>query len=81
MQKLAEYLYIYCQKLQIDIFIGAANTEIGVSEVVSNLTTIVVTPPENEAQTRPLISLEPDEQRLAWEVVQQTAPAGKIGIK
>lgn len=34
--------------------------------------------PENERQARPLTELEPDEQRIVWEVVQQTAPAGKV---
>lgn len=51
---------------------------IDASEVVANLTTIVVTPPANEAQARPLVALEPDAQRVVWEVVQQTAPAGKV---
>lgn len=33
--------------------------------------------PVNEAQVRPLTQLEPEEQRLVWDVVQQTAPNGK----
>lgn len=34
--------------------------------------------PINESQARPLTMLSPDEQVLAWEVVRQTAPAGKV---
>lgn len=34
--------------------------------------------PDNERQARPLTELEPDEQRIVWTVVQDTAPAGKV---
>lgn len=32
----------------------------------------------HETHLRPLVPLEPHEQRIVWEVVQQTAPAGKV---
>lgn len=47
---------------------------IGAAQVVENLGDA----PINESQTRALYALSPAEQRLAWEVVQQTAPAGKV---
>jgi hypothetical protein len=34
--------------------------------------------PANERQARPLTELEPEAQRLAWEVVIETAPQGKV---
>lgn len=34
--------------------------------------------PANEAQARELLKLEPLEQRIVWEVAQQTAPGGKV---
>lgn len=34
--------------------------------------------PINERQARPLTTLEPEAQRIVWEVVQKTAPAGKV---
>lgn len=34
--------------------------------------------PENETQARPMAALEPEAQRIVWEVVQQTAPDGKV---
>lgn len=48
---------------------------IGAAQVVENLADSA---PANEAQTRSLYALTPDEQRLAWAVVQQTAPHGNI---
>lgn len=47
------------------------------ASVITNLSTIV-DKPINEAQVRPLTQLEPEEQKLAWEVIQQTAPSGKV---
>lgn len=65
-----------------------ANHLIQASEVAANLSTIVDTGngnpgsqtwlPENERQARPLASLTPDEQRLVADVLQQTAPQGKV---
>lgn len=52
-----------------------ANDLIAASGVVQNLGTIV---PKNEAQARELVDLEPEAQRLAWEVVKETAPEGKV---
>lgn len=54
-----------------------ANNMIAAASVIDNLETIVVKP-TNEAQARPLTTLAPDEQRIVWDVVQQTAPAGKV---
>lgn len=34
--------------------------------------------PANEAQARPLTALEPDMQPIAWDLVEKTAPGGKI---
>lgn len=50
------------------------------SEVIDNLesSTIGGTLPQNERQVRPLTELEPEAQRLAWEVVKETAPQGKV---
>lgn len=47
--------------------------------VAGNLSTGVDTPlPQNEAQTRELTTLNPDEQRIVWQVVADTAPDGAI---
>jgi len=43
----------------------------------SNLSKIFDTP-ERESHVEPLTGLEPEAQRIVWEVVQQTAPAGKV---
>jgi N6-adenosine-specific RNA methylase IME4 len=48
------------------------------AEVVENLSPIGDILPENEAQARPLTELDPEAQRLAWEVVKETAPLGKV---
>jgi len=56
-----------------------ANYQIAAAEVRANLTTIVVKQlPQNEAQIRPLTSLEPDQQREVWQRAVETAPNGKI---
>lgn len=47
------------------------------NKVVNNLAPNGATP-ENEWQLRPLVQLQPEEQRMAWEVVQKTAPGGKV---
>lgn len=46
--------------------------------VVENVRNCAQALPANEAQVRPLAMLQPDEQRLVWQVVQDTAPAGKV---
>lgn len=46
--------------------------------ITKNLEPVGSIPPANERQTRPLTSLEPDEQRIVWEVVQKTAPNGNV---
>lgn len=58
------------------------NKLITAAEVVTNLGTNVpilpTTLPTTESQARELVGLDKEAQRLAWEVVQQTAPAGKV---
>jgi DNA modification methylase len=54
-----------------------AHQLIGASSVATNVLTVVNTPPANERQARPLVSLEPDQQRVAWAHVIKTAPDGK----
>lgn len=53
-----------------------ANCVIGASTVADNLATCVAKP-TNEYQLRPLVSLEPAQQRTVWEEAVKTAPAGK----
>lgn len=48
------------------------------AEVRENLSPMGDILPANERQTRPLTELEPEAQRLAWEVVKETAPQGKV---
>lgn len=46
--------------------------------VVDNVRNLRIPVPANEAQARPLTGLEPEVQRIVWDVVQQTAPQGKV---
>lgn len=48
------------------------------ASVVENVSNWTQTAPANEAQARPLTELEPEAQRLAWEIVKETAPEGKV---
>lgn len=48
------------------------------AEIVQNLSTIVDILPNSESQTRPLASLEPGQQREAWQNVLTSNPDGKI---
>lgn len=49
------------------------------ANVMTNLqSSTIVELPTNESQVRQLTQLDEEAQRLAWEVVQQTAPAGKV---
>lgn len=48
------------------------------AKVARNLSEISDIRPERESHAAPLVPLEPEAQRLVWEVVQQTAPAGKV---
>jgi phage N-6-adenine-methyltransferase len=54
-----------------------ANRIIESAEVAANLTPMGVIP-ANERQTRELVGLEPAQQRVAWEVVEKTAPNGHV---
>lgn len=50
------------------------------TNVAANLSTVVDTPaPKNEAQTRPLTRLEPEQQREAWQQAVETAPLNGDG--
>jgi hypothetical protein len=49
------------------------------SSVVAGLSAIADMPlPTNEAQTRPLAALPPEQQREVWKEAVETAPAGKV---
>lgn len=50
------------------------------TEVYESLSTIVDKNqlPTSESQVRPLTPLAPEEQQIVWDVVQQTAPRGKV---
>lgn len=49
----------------------------GAAQVAENLSTIVDTPPANEAQVRSLVSLTPDDQRAAYQNAVTNSPNGK----
>lgn len=55
-----------------------ANMLIAASDVVENLKGTVVPLPAHETHVRPLVSLAPIEQRIVYEVAQQTAPNGNV---
>lgn len=57
---------------------GRADQLIGAAKVVSNLTKILVSPPERESHAAPLVNLPPEQQREAWQEAVETAPDGKI---
>lgn len=48
------------------------------AEVAGNLRSVTTVTPQNEAQTRPLAKLSPDQQREAWLKAIQTAPEGGV---
>lgn len=54
-----------------------ANQLVDAAQVAGNLTTTVVTP-VCESQARPLVALEPEQQREAWGRAVETAPNGKV---
>lgn len=67
----------YCSE-RWNIVRSRAYQLIDAAETVLNLSTIVDISQVNEAQVRPLAQLEPEEQQLVWQVVEETAPAGKV---
>ena len=67
----------YCEA-RWDMGRNYSNKLISAASVVLNLGTTVTTPPMNEAQARPLTALDPDAQRIVWQVVEQTAPGGSV---
>lgn len=50
---------------------------IAASQAVAAIGVTVVTP-GNEAQVRPLVALDPEQQREAWSLAVETAPAGRV---
>ena len=66
----------YC-KDKWDMKVNYTHKLIASAEVMDSLCTIVHKP-SNEAQTRPLTKLEPEQQQEAWQKVIDTAPEGKI---
>lgn len=48
------------------------------AEVANHLFTTVDMAPANEAQVRPMTCLTPDEAKVVWKVVLDTAPEGKV---
>lgn len=54
------------------------NKLISATEAVANLGTVVPILPSSERQARPLTSLEPQQQREAWQRAVDTAPNGKV---
>lgn len=55
-----------------------ADRLIAAAGVVSHLGPIGPKVPESESQARPLARLEPEEQRVVWQQVVETAPGGKV---
>lgn len=51
---------------------------IDASLVFNNVNNSSHTPPATEAHTRPLVNLQPEQQRQAWNTAVETAPAGKV---
>lgn len=66
----------YCRE-RWDMDRRYANRLIGASSVLENLGSIDPKP-TSETHVRPLTPLAPEEQKLVWDVVQQTAPRGKV---
>ncbi|MFA5377850.1 MAG: hypothetical protein WC455_19020 [Dehalococcoidia bacterium] len=50
----------------------------GAAQIAVNVSTIGRSQPATEREARPLRTLSPDDQRVAWQVVTETAPDGKI---
>lgn len=67
----------YCRK-RWQISSRYAQLLSGATQTIDNLRTNCSHLPENEAQVRPLVSLEPEEQKIVWQIVQETAPNGKV---
>lgn len=66
----------YC-RARWDMSRSYAYRTIGAAEVIENLSPIGDILPVNEAQTRPLVKLEPEQQREAWADAVEHAPDGK----
>ena len=72
----------YCQE-RWGISRRYANYKIGAYQVCENLGTIVPENqlPQSESQARPMVNLEPEAQREAWQESRTTAPNGIITAK
>lgn len=68
----------YC-KSRWDFSSSRARQILSATEAVDNVKTVTIgNTPINERQARPLMSLEPDQQRQAWQKAVETAPEGKV---
>lgn len=68
----------YCRE-RWGMVASRARQLIAAAETVENLQTVTnVTLPVNEGQARPLMRLQPDQQREAWAKAVETAPNGKV---
>lgn len=68
----------YCKGVW-DFNASRARQFISASEAVSNVKSVTIgNAPINERQARPLMALEPDQQREAWQQAVSTAPNGKV---
>jgi hypothetical protein len=69
----------YCQD-RWGMVASRARQLIGAAQVAGNLESVTTgNGPASERQTRPLTSLEPDDQRLAWQLATETAPQDSNG--
>lgn len=67
----------YCQE-RWDMSRPRAYQLIDAANIARNVSTMVDTVPTSERQARPLASLDPDEQRQAWNRALDTAPNGRV---
>jgi hypothetical protein len=67
----------YCRE-RWKMVASRARQLIRAAEVVANLQSVTTVTPTNETQVRPLVSLEPEQQREAWDAAVKSAPNGKV---
>lgn len=70
----------YCQRRWY-MNASRARQLIASAQVVAAVESVTTVTPANEAQTRPLASLEPEQQREVWKEAVETAPEGKVSAK
>jgi len=61
-----------------DINSSRARQLIMATETLENVKSVTIVTPATESQARPLVKLDPEQQREAWQKAVQTAPEGKI---